>query len=203
MAFCGKCGQKVEEGVKFCPACGAPLQINTAQPAHETVQNPEPRPASQTVQTEGQEATAKATAAADALGNKLGNLNNTTDSTADFDKADIEQNKVMAILSYFGILVFIPIFAAKDSKFARYHANQGLTLFIALFGWWIVDYILTMLLRSLLWRGLGLWEIYSLCGTVLNLVYIVFTVLAVIGIINALNGKAKELPVIGKYKILK
>lgn len=203
MAFCGKCGQKVEEGVKFCPACGTPLQINATQPAHETVQNPEPRPAPQTVQTEGQEATTKATAAADALGNKLGNLNNTTDSTADFDKADIEQNKVMAILSYFGILVFIPIFAAKDSKFARYHANQGLTLFIALFGWWIVDYILTMLLRSLLWRGLGLWEIYSLCGTVLNLVYIVFTVLAVIGIINALNGKAKELPVIGKYKILK
>lgn len=203
MAFCGKCGQKVEEGVKFCPACGTPLQTNAAQPTHETVQNPEPRPAPQTVQTEGQEATAKATAAADALGNKLGNLNNTTDSTADFDKADIEQNKVMAILSYFGILVFIPMFAAKDSKFARYHANQGLALFIALFGWWIVDYILTMLLRSLLWRGLGLWEIYSLCGMVLNLVYIVFTVLAVIGIINALNGKAKELPVIGKYKILK
>lgn len=203
MAFCGKCGQKVEEGVKFCPTCGTPLQINAAQPIHETVQNSEPRPAPQPVQTEDQEATAKATAAADALGNKLGNLNNTTDSTADFDKADIEQNKVMAILSYFGILVFIPIFAAKDSKFARYHANQGLALFIALFGWWIVDYILTMLLRSLLWRGLGLWEIYSLCGTVLNLVYIVFTVLAVIGIINALNGKAKELPVIGKYKILK
>lgn len=203
MAFCGKCGQKVEEGVKFCPACGAPLQINAAQPANETVQNPVPQPAPQTVQTEGQEATVKATAAADALGNKLGNLNNTTDSTADFDKADIEQNKVMAILSYFGILVLIPIFAVKESRFARYHANQGLVLFIALFGWWIVDYILTMLLRSLLWRGLGLWEIYSLCGTVLNLVYIVFTVLAVIGIINALNGKAKELPVIGKYKILK
>lgn len=203
MAFCGKCGQKVEEGVKFCPACGTPLQINAAQPVNETVQQPTTQPAPQTVQAEGQEATAKVTAAADTLSNKLGNLNNTTDSTAGFDKTDIEQNKVMALLSYFGILVFIPIFAAKDSKFARYHANQGLTLFIALFGWWIVDYILTLLLRSLLWRGLGLWEIYSLCGTVLNLVYIIFTVLAVIGIINVLNGKAKELPVIGKYKILK
>ena len=32
---------------------------------------------------------------------------------------------------------------------------------------------------------------------------IVITVLAVIGIINALNGKAKELPIIGKFKILK
>lgn len=203
MAFCGKCGQKVEEGVKFCSACGTPLQINAAQPVNETVQQPTTQPAPQTVQAEGQEATAKVTAAADTLSNKLGNLNNTTDSTAGFDKTDIEQNKVMALLSYFGILVFIPIFAAKDSKFARYHANQGLTLFIALFGWWIVDYILTLLLRSLLWRGLGLWEIYSLCGTVLNLVYIIFTVLAVIGIINVLNGKAKELPVIGKYKILK
>lgn len=192
MAFCGKCGQKVEEGVKFCPACGAPLQANVDQPA-----------TNDPVQTEEQESMAKATAAADALGNKLGNLNNTADNTADFDKKDIEQNKVMAILSYFGILVLIPIFAAKDSKFARYHANQGLTLFIALFGWWIVDYILTMLLRTLLWRGLGLWEIYSLCGTVLNLVYIIFTVLAVIGIINTLNGRAKELPLIGKFKILK
>ena len=24
MAFCGKCGQQVNDGVKFCPACGAP-----------------------------------------------------------------------------------------------------------------------------------------------------------------------------------
>ena len=40
-------------------------------------------------------------------------------------------NKVMAILSYFGILVLIPIFAAKDDAFARYHANQGLVLLIA------------------------------------------------------------------------
>lgn len=109
----------------------------------------------------------------------------------------------MAILAYFGILVFIPILAAKESKFARYHANQGLILFMALVGWSIADYILTAILRTLLWRGMGLWEIYSLCGTILNLVYFVFTILAIIGIVNALNGKAKELPVIGKYKILK
>ena len=198
MAFCGKCGQKVEEGVKFCPACGTPLQVNTAQPVNE----PLTQPAAQPIQTEEQVAQAQATAAADVLGGKLGKLNDTVDSTAEFAKADIEQNKVMAILSYFGFLVIIPILAAKESKFARYHANQGLILFIAMIGWSIADYILTAILRALLWRSMGLWEIYSLCGTVLNLVYIVFTVLAVIGIVNALNGKAKELPVIGKYKIL-
>ena len=32
---------------------------------------------------------------------------------------------------------------------------------------------------------------------------ILITVLSVIGIINALNGKAKELPIIGKFKIIK
>jgi len=31
----------------------------------------------------------------------------------------------------------------------------------------------------------------------------VFLVLAVLGIINAANGRAKELPVIGKFKFLK
>ena len=27
MAFCGKCGQQVNEGVRFCPACGQGLEI--------------------------------------------------------------------------------------------------------------------------------------------------------------------------------
>lgn len=126
-----------------------------------------------------------------------------TDSTNESVQTDIEQNKVMAILSYFGFLVIIPILAAKESPFARFHANQGLALFIAMIGWIIVDNILTAILRAILWRGLELWAIYSLCATILNLVYIVFTVLAVIGIVNALNGKTKELPLIGKFQILK
>ena len=42
----------------------------------------------------------------------------------------MENNKLMGILSYIGILVLIPIFAAKDDPFVRYHANQGLVNFI-------------------------------------------------------------------------
>ena len=41
--------------------------------------------------------------------------------------ADVQNNKVMAVLAYIGLLVLIPIFAAKDSKFARFHSGQGLT----------------------------------------------------------------------------
>ena len=48
-----------------------------------------------------------------------------------------------------------------------------------------------------------LWIIPILGWIIAPILSIVITVLAVIGIINAVNGKAKELPIIGKYKILK
>ena len=173
MAYCVNCGNNVEEGVKFCPSCGTPMEAPAAE--------------QQASQTDGQ----------NDLTAKLSALNNTADTTADFDKADIEQNKVMGILAYLSWLVLIPIFAAKDSKFARYHANQGLVLAITEVAWWIVTAILNAILYAISWR-LGV-----LVGTLLGLVNLVFLVLLVLGIVNAANGKAKELPVIGKFKILK
>ena len=122
----------------------------------------------------------------------LNNLNNTADHTAEYDPQDIEQNKVMGILAYLGILVLIPIFAAKDSRYARYHANQGLVLCIAE----IVISILTSILSAIPVVG---W-ILGLIGWLLNLG---FFVLAIIGIINVVNGKAKDLPLIGNIRILK
>jgi len=37
----------------------------------------------------------------------------------------------MAILAYLTWLVLIPLFAAKESKFARFHCNQGIVLAVA------------------------------------------------------------------------
>ena len=111
---------------------------------------------------------------------------NAPDSTAEYDQADINSNKVMAILSYIGILVLIPIFAAKNSKFARFHANQGLVLFI-------VAILVSIVGRILDKIHLGF------IGWILDVLVFAF---AIIGIINAAQGKAKELPFIGKYKIL-
>lgn len=44
---------------------------------------------------------------------------------------DVESNKAMAVLSYLGILVLVPLLGAKNSPFARFHTNQGLILCIA------------------------------------------------------------------------
>ena len=119
--------------------------------------------------------------------NKFEQLNNTPDTTAEFSSEDIQQNKVMAILAYFGLLVLVPIFGAKDSKFARYHANQGLVLFLAAIAYSIATSILTSILIAISWR-------LAFLSTIFSLVSIAFLVLMVLGIINAATAKQKNCP---------
>ena len=112
---------------------------------------------------------------------KISSINNTPDTTSEFDPQDIEKNKFMAILAYFGILVLIPIFAAKDSKFARYHSNQGLILCIVGILYSIGYSILSSIILAISWR---LYWLVSIIG-ILGLALLVWFV---IGIINAASG---------------
>ena len=168
MAFCSKCGSQLNDGEKFCPSCGTPVGYETEEATNPT----------QPVQTD--------------LSQKIADLNNTADTTAEYDAQDIRNNKAMAILAYLSWLVLIPLFAARESKFARFHCNQGIVLAVA--------EIIAVIVLSIL-DGLPLigW-IFSIAGSLLGLVCFLF---AILGIINAANGKAKELPIIGKFKILK
>lgn len=101
-----------------------------------------------------------------------------------YEAQDIEQNKVMAALAY--ILFFLPLIACPQSAYGKFHANQGLLLLILGFGGSIVLSIIPIL-------GWILLPIFSL---------VVF-VFAIIGIVNGIGGKAKELPIIGKFRIIK
>ncbi|MBQ2774915.1 MAG: zinc-ribbon domain-containing protein [Clostridia bacterium] len=178
MAFCGKCGAQIEENAKFCPSCGAPTEapaVEQAAPAQEAPQQAAPEQKND-------------------FSAKISALNDTADTTAEFEQEDIDKNKVMAILAYLSWLVLIPLLAAKDSKFARFHTNQGLVLAIAEVIWGVAYSIVSAILGAI---HLGF------IASILGLVSILFLVLTIIGIINAANGKAKELPVVGKFKILK
>ena len=137
-----------------------------------------------------------ATAPNESFGEKLGDLNNTADTTGAYDQVDIEQNKGMAVMAYIGILVLVPLLAAPKSKFARFHANQGLVLIIAGMVYGVAQSILHAILFAISWRLLFI-------STILGLVWIAYAVLAILGIVNAASGKAKELPVIGSITILK
>lgn len=100
------------------------------------------------------------------------------------DPADVEKNKGMAIVAY--IIFFIPLLAAKDSPFAMYHANQGLTLFLAAVA---VNIVFTII---------------PIIGWILlPFANLAVVVLAIIGIVNAANGTTKPLPLIGSITLLK
>ncbi len=107
------------------------------------------------------------------------------------DPADVEKNKIMAVLAYFGILVLVPILAAKDSPFARYHANQGLLLAITAICAVICLTIFSFIAVFIPFVGFCL-------GCVADVVVVGGIVtLAIMGILNAVNGQMKPLPVIG------
>lgn len=99
--------------------------------------------------------------------------------------ADVEKNKVMAILAY--ILFFLPLLTAKDSPFAMYHANQGLVLFLFLVAVNVVGGIIPVV---------G-WFVVLPIGCIMAIVFMIM------GIINAANGQMKPLPLIGGISILK
>ena len=158
MAFCTKCGTQINDDQKFCPVCGEEVK----QQQNEQTENK---------QTESNATTVTPTT--------------NQSSTGYFTKEDAEKNKMMAVLAY--ILFLIPLLAAKESPFAKYHTNQGLVLFIG--------GVIVSILGSVI-PFLGWFVILPIGG-------ILVTVLCVMGILNALKGEAKPLPIIGKIKILK
>lgn len=93
----------------------------------------------------------------------------------------VGKNTGMAVIAY--ILFFVPLLTeAKNDPFVKYHVKQGLVLFIA-------D-VIVMIGSSLPVIG---WFLIAPIG------WIAVLVLLVIGVMHAVNGEEKELPVIGKY----
>lgn len=119
------------------------------------------------------------------------------DRTSEFSQEDIDANRCMGILSYISFLVLIPILTARDSKFARFHANQGLVLFI---GEAIIGLIISIL--SALGKMPLIGWIFGIPQAILGIFTLGFTVLSVIGVIFAAQGRVKELPIIGSIKII-
>ena len=112
----------------------------------------------------------------------------------------------MAVLSYFSILVLVPIFAGKKSRYASYHANQGFVLFLLLIAWNLLRGILSTVTVAIMalnkaWAAMTYVSTVSMVFGLIGTIFCV--VLAIFGIINCCKGRMKELPIIGKIKILK
>jgi uncharacterized membrane protein len=121
-----------------------------------------------------------------------------TPEALEVDADDAEKNKIFGIVAYLWILWLVPVFVAKGSPFAKYHANQGLALFILdIVVWivlWMLDLVFELIMPSSILGGLLF---------VVSLVWLPLIGLAVLGIINAAKGKCVPLPLIGGFKLIK
>ena len=91
-----------------------------------------------------------------------------------------KKNIGMAVIAY--IIFFIPLLTeAKNDPFVKYHVKQGLVLFIG--------YIIEIFVGTIPFFG---WTVAPLLGLCLLILFI-------LGIMNALKGEQKPLPIVGKY----
>ena len=81
--FCSKCGKEIKDEAAFCPYCGA-----------KTEESADEKEAGQSENKTGENAGNEDFAA------KIAKLNDTKDTTSEFDKEDIDNNKGMSILAY-------------------------------------------------------------------------------------------------------
>ena len=93
----------------------------------------------------------------------------------------VDHTTLMSVLAYLGPLVFIPLLVEKEDHFVRFHVRQGLVLFVIEAAIWVLGDMMY-----------GLWGLIR----IFNIVTVVFMV---IGIINAVQKKEKELPFIGQF----
>lgn len=209
LLHCSKCGAVISKDDKVCPSCGAEIEAEKIQAVEELQKNKEETldKLNEQKEEDKEQVTTEKIENENKTENKQGESdskfvkwlkkkNDTKDTTDEFEKEDIEQGKVVSIFAYFFWLVLIPLFGAKQSKFARYHANQGIVLAICETIWWVLEIVLSAILGGVPFLG-------AFISVVMGLANLIFLVFIVVGIMNALNGKAKELPIIGKFKILK
>ena len=117
-------------------------------------------------------------------------------------QSDAEANKGMAILSY--LIFFVPLIAGthKTSPFVKFHVNQGTVLVIFSVALSIVTAILSAIFSAILFAA----RAYGIIGLITGLFTLIGfapLVLVIMGIINASKGVTKQLPIIGKFNIIK
>ncbi len=159
MPFCSNCGAPNDEGSAFCANCGAKLEAAPQQNQYAAPQQGEYHQYQETPQQ-------------------------SFVVDKGYEPSDIEANKIFAILAYIGPLVFVPIFAARNSKFAKFHANNGLVIFIT----WLLCNILRAIpvIKHFVW-----------------IISVLVAIVDIIGIVQAIKGEAKPMPVISDINIIK
>ncbi|MDR3298053.1 MAG: hypothetical protein LBT19_01615 [Candidatus Nomurabacteria bacterium] len=132
-------------------------------------------------------------------------------STPNITKEEIKEGKGLAIIAY--IIALIPFLAGdKKNKFIRFHAVQGMNIFICTLILWAASWLLNSIIGAIMVGSAvtlsaggvaGSLGILVLVNAVFGLAFTVLGVLDIVGLIYAAQGQAKEIPIINKIKFIK
>ena len=196
MKNCPKCGSYVPDGKVLCPACGR-LNIGVSGDARESIRTERAR--THTRIREAHNEVKRDTWLSPKQnnpyqGHTYEQHKSHDPSSKDYYKPKYEGNtsqlpeanqRVICAAAYFGFFFFLPLVLMPNSREGKFHANQGLVLFIC--------NILVSVFAGLL---------PSVFGDILEVIGAFLPLLMVYGAVNTFRGNMTELPIIGKIKIL-
>lgn len=114
------------------------------------------------------------------------------------EKEDLKGKKFTACFAYLFWFTVIPMIYATESKFIKYHANQGFVLAIAE----TVYLVAMVIICKILW-GISIYTSVLVETMMLAAFAGAFGILSLIGIFNVIRGKEKPIPTFGHIKLLK
>lgn len=189
MATCTNCGSQITEGKKFCGTCGT--QVNNAETGQSYQDSTGYTEATYTAEPES-----STQSQSNGFDSFKEFASNAKDFTNEYDPQDIEKNKVYGGLAY--ILFFLPLIVCPESKYGKFHSNQGLIYLILC----IANSVVCTIISSIL-NGISNGGLYFLSAIIITLLWLIVLAEGVFGLVNGFTGKAKELPVIGQFRIIK
>ena len=184
MAYCNECGAYIPDGQTACLACGYdPAKVKTknkksssggfAYEFDSTVLKEEIEKQKQRIKEESKKWAEEEKARREAQKDKQ-----SADSAPAHEPGQLSDGtiRLLSAASYLGALFILPFIFASNSEYARFHAKQGIKLFV--FG--IICKILTAIVPV---------------AALINLFqfYLIYK-----GMSAALNNRMEELPYIGK-----
>lgn len=197
MRSCPKCGSYLPEGKLFCPACGR-LNAGVSKSARESTHSEKARTHARIREEQNivKRETWKFTKTDHPYqGNTYEQHRSHDPRSKDYYKSKFEQaeralpeknQRVICAASYFGFFFFLPLLLLPNSQYAKFHANQGLVLFV-------VNIVVSLFAEIL----------EATFGAVFGVIAAIPPLLMVYGAYNALTGKMTPLPFVGQIKLIK
>ena len=112
---------------------------------------------------------------------------------------DVEEGKLVAILSYFlvGIIWFFADEKMKKNEFVKFHVKQSLVLLIFSVIVWVIQAIVSVIITAIAVVTFGLGSVLFVIPMLIGLIPLIFWIF---GLIYSIQGVEKEIPLIGKFE---